>query len=136
MRDSKSNAQVSPRGFISLKDRIQKDAKGSLGAILILSIIKMEKKTWGYQIKKTLGNLTVGKFQIKDSSLYTILNNLEKKYRLIQSTKERKLRFYSLTELGFEELERVQNYWQELIAIGNEAFKNMKSLQSPIILEQ
>ena len=126
----------SARKFTSLRDRIEKDAKGALSAILILSIIKMEGRTWGYHIKKQLSFLTAGKFQIKDSSLYTILNNLEEKYKLIQSIKEKKLRYYSLTELGFEELQLSHDYWQELVAIGNSVFKKMISLHISEIKEK
>ncbi|MHA2245211.1 MAG: PadR family transcriptional regulator [Candidatus Hodarchaeales archaeon] len=136
MREDQKNSDYQSRKFTSLRDRIKKDARGALSAILILSIIRMEGRTWGYHIKKQLGALTANEFQIKDSSLYTILNNLEEKYKLIQSIKEKKLRYYSLTEQGLVELQRTHDYWHELVAIGNKVFEKMIFLQTSEIKEK
>jgi DNA-binding PadR family transcriptional regulator len=131
--------QVHTKGtqrLVTLTDRIEKDAKGSLIALLILGIIQMEKKTWGYQIKKKLKEITVDTFRIKDSSLYTILNNLQEKYNLIQSNKDGKLRYYTITKHGSEEIKRGYIYWQRLVKIGNEAFETLGWSKTTEFLEE
>ncbi|MHA2226429.1 MAG: PadR family transcriptional regulator [Candidatus Hodarchaeales archaeon] len=125
MKVTDSTPKKSTQRLVTLTDRIEKDAKGSLNAILILGIIRMKGNTWGYQIKKILKELTGGRYQIKDSSLYTILSNLEDKYRLISSTKESKLRYYSLTNLGVEEIKRACIYWQDLMKISDDVFEKI-----------
>ena len=109
----------------SLIDRLDKDVKGSLTFILIILIIKTEKRTWGYQIKKKLQILTQSDSAISDSTLYTVLRNLENNYWLIESEVEERRRYYSLTKLGITETDRVAKYWQNLLLTSVELFQKL-----------
>lgn len=120
-----SGVKMTSSNVLSLIDRLEKDAKGSLTTILILGIIKREGKTWGYQIKKTLKTITQGDSYIKDSSLYTSLRNLEVNYKLIKSEIKERRRYYSLTELGLQEIDQIYEYWQNLVQVGTEAFEKL-----------
>lgn len=105
--------------------RLEKDAKGSLTAILILMIIKYDEKTWGYNIRKKLARITNKSIEINYSSLYTILRNFEEKYFLVESIMEDKRRYYSMTPKGNKELLEIRDFWKDLIETGNVAFKHL-----------
>jgi DNA-binding PadR family transcriptional regulator len=107
--------------FLSFFDRLDKDVKGSLTVILILGIIKREEITWGYQIKKELQRISNSEERIKDSSLYTILNSLEKQYGLLVSKSQDRRRYYSLSQIGKDNLSDIFTYWINFV---------LKSLQS------
>jgi len=108
--------------------RLEKDAKGSLTAILILMIIKHDKQTWGYNIRKKLAAITDKTIEVNYSSLYTILRNFEEKYSLIESKIEDKRRYYSITSKGNKELVEISNFWKNLIDTANAAFKQLDNL--------
>ena len=107
-------------------ERLEKDARGALTAILILSIIQKEEKIWGYQIKKELKEITNATSHIKDSSLYTVLRNLEKNYKLLSSEMKERRRYYSLTELGKQEITHAFEYWFSLIQTSMRAFEKLR----------
>jgi len=108
-----------------LFDRLEKNVKGTLTAILILGIIRKEKRTYGWQIKKKLKDVTKADSYIKDSSLYTILRSLENNHGLVTSEMNNRRRYYSLTELGQEEIPRAYHYWIDLILVSKEAFEKL-----------
>ena len=108
-----------------LLDRLEKHVKGSLNAVLILGIIKKEKRAYGWQIKKKLKEITKADTYIKDSSLYTILRNLENNHKLVTSEIYDQRRYYSVTELGKEEILRACHYWLDLFHVSKEAFEKL-----------
>ena len=107
-------------------ERLEKDARGALTAILILSIIQKEEKIWGYQIKKELKEITNATSHIKDSSLYTVLRNLEKNYKLLSSEMKERRRYYSLTKLGRQEIAHAFEYWLGLVQTSISAFEKLR----------
>lgn len=118
---SKSNAQQE----IPFLMRLEKEVKGMLTTLLILGIIKKEKRIWGYKIKKNLKQLTQADSYISDSSLYTTLRSLEKKYGLLSSKMEERRRYYFLTDLGSQITDQAFTYWLKLVQEGNLAIKKL-----------
>ena len=105
--------------------RLEKDAKGSLTAILILAIINQDKMTWGYKIKKKLAEITNKNIEVNYSTLYTILRNFEVKYSLVESEMEDKRRHYSITTKGRQILSEMGEFWDNLLDVSRVAFKNL-----------
>ena len=114
-----------------LISRLEKDVRGFLTTLLILAIIKKQERTWGYKIKQELKKITDSDSYINDSSLYTILRNLESnKYgQLIISEMDKRRRYYTLTPQGFEELTLAVNRW---IILMEKSKKILFSLDFPI----
>ncbi|NHJ01891.1 MAG: PadR family transcriptional regulator [Candidatus Heimdallarchaeota archaeon] len=106
--------------------RLEKDAKGSLTAILILTIINHDEMTWGYKIKKKLSEITNRDIEVNYSTLYTILRNFEEKYFLVDSKMEDKRRYYSITNKGRQILSEMSDFWDNLIDTSRVAFKNLE----------
>lgn len=106
------------------------DALSNLVAFLTLDIIAQEP-TWGYNVKKKAEkfiNKGFGSFEVKISSLYTLLHRLEKKQKLIESYKQEERagnrpgaqrRWYRITELGKDELEKARKSWKQLTFVLN-----------------
>lgn len=118
---SKSDAQQE----IPFLMRLEKEVKGMLTTLLILGIIKKEKRIWGYKIKKNLKQLIQADSYISDSSLYTTLRSLEKKYGLLSSKMEERRRYYFLTDLGSQITDQAFTYWLKLVQEGNFAIKKL-----------
>ncbi len=118
---SKSDAQQE----IPFLMRLEKEVKGMLTTLLILGIIKKEKRIWGYKIKKNLKQLTQADSYISDSSLYTTLRSLEKKYGLLSSKMEERRRYYFLTDLGSQITDQAFTYWLRLVQEGNFAIEKL-----------
>ena len=108
--------------MLSFTDRLNKEIKGSLNALLILLIIQKSKKTWGYHIKQTL-KILMGE-SIQNSSLYTILRNLESNYGLLKSEMHERRRYYSLTDKGIQETQDAVQYWLNMHKKSLKIFKN------------
>lgn len=76
--------------------------KGTLNIIILLVISK--ETTYGYEISKTIQNLSNNQILIKDSSLYTILLRLEQlKYitsNFEVSEKHPRRKYYQITSEG------------------------------------
>lgn len=123
------------KNSFSLIDRLEKDVKGSLTTILILGIIRMEGRTWGYQIKKKLKEVTKNDSYIKDSSLYTILRNLETHYKLVVSEMEERRRYYSLTDRGVQQINQAFTYWLNLVRSSSQAFEELGFTKALTLVE-
>lgn len=123
------------KNSFSLIDRLEKDVKGSLTTILILGIIRMEGRTWGYQIKKILKELTKNDTSIKDSSLYTILRNLENHYKLVVSEMEERRRYYSLSDRGVQEINQTFTYWLNLVRSSLQTFEELGFTKALTLVE-
>lgn len=103
------------------------DPINSLIYLLILEIVD-QRVTYGYEIKQLIekqineslqnDNVTI-KYELKFSSLYTILRKLENKFELIKTVdcdtgsnpKEKTRRCYTLTKKGKNELLEIKSEW-------------------------
>ena len=66
---------------VDLVVRILGDVDSSITTIIILNLISRREKIWGYQLKQDLFEIIETKIQ--NSTLYTILRNLELKYSIL-----------------------------------------------------
>jgi len=103
------------------------DPINSLIYLIILEIVD-QKVTYGYEIKQLIekqineslqgDNVTIN-YELKFSSLYTILRKLENKFELIKTvdcesssnSKEKSRRCYTLTKKGKDELLEIKSEW-------------------------
>lgn len=95
--------------------------KGLMDGV-ILKIIN-DKETYGYEIYEKLQNL--GFIDFAEGSLYPLLLRLEKKKYIIGIKKPSEYgpdrKYYSLTELGIEELKNFKTAWHRI----DTAMKNL-----------
>ncbi|MGC1122406.1 MAG: PadR family transcriptional regulator [Candidatus Methanofastidiosia archaeon] len=76
---------------------------------LILMML-VPKEMYGYEIMKSLGELTTGIYEPKSGTLYPALKRLEKKGFISSEMKEvdgNRIRYYTITEKGKSRLERL-----------------------------
>ncbi|WHY96424.1 PadR family transcriptional regulator [Peribacillus simplex] len=81
--------------------------KGSID-LLLLSLLS-QKRLYGYEITKILKEMSMGKYQISEGTLYSALKRLEKKEFITGHWKESESgsrKYYHVTENGQTELER------------------------------
>jgi DNA-binding PadR family transcriptional regulator len=81
--------------------------KGSID-LLLLSLLS-QKNLYGYEITKILKQMSMGKYEIGEGTLYPALKRLEKKEFLKGHWKESesgRRKYYHVTENGQTELER------------------------------
>ncbi|BAB62457.1 PadR family transcriptional regulator (plasmid) [Clostridium perfringens] len=81
--------------------------KGSL-EIILLSLLK-NKPMYGYEISKTIKNLTENELTIGEGTLYPALKRLEERqlienYFVELETSKKKRKYYKITEKGLTEL--------------------------------
>jgi PadR family transcriptional regulator PadR len=93
---------------------ISKDLVAASAAPLVLAILR-EAESYGYAIRKRVGELSGGELEWTDGMLYPVLHRLERNgfVEATWGTSEtgRRRKYYRLTELGAEELERQQRQW-------------------------
>ncbi|MBO1000190.1 helix-turn-helix transcriptional regulator [Bacillus sp. SD075] len=81
--------------------------KGSID-LLLLSLLS-QKKLYGYEITKILKEMSMGKYQISEGTLYSALKRLEKKEFIKGHWKESESgsrKYYHVTKNGQIELDR------------------------------
>jgi PadR family transcriptional regulator PadR len=93
--------------------------RGHLDAIILRLIY--EKDQYGYEISKEISLRTNDRFQIKEATLYAVIQRLERK-ELIESyfgdiSHGGKRRYYKITKLGKAFLKETIEEWQEIKAI-------------------
>ena len=91
-------------------------SKGST-ALMVLSVLSKED-LYGYQIIRTVANLSDYVFQINEGTLYPILHSLEKNGFLVSYWSEpsetvRRRKYYKITPKGLKELASQQKEWKE-----------------------
>lgn len=128
-----NNNSVISQKSATLTERLEKDMKSGYITILILQIIKNEKQVWGYRIKQLLQQLTGN--EIQNSSLYTILRNLESKYHVVTSEMIDRRRYYVLTPEGHKQSLKAVNFWSELLSESKTHFKKLNIPLSTAIKE-
>lgn len=82
---------------------ISSDVMRGFNSLILLSIL-MKEDSYGYQISNTIKEITDGKYIMKETTLYSAFNRLEKS-ALIQSyssteTNGKPRTYYRITELG------------------------------------
>ena len=94
---------------------ISKDLVAASAAPLVLAILG-EEESYGYAIRKRVAELSRGELEWTDGMLYPVLHRLERngfvEARWGTSETGRRRKYYRLTELGREELERQQRQWR------------------------
>lgn len=94
----------------------QQDLKKGSAELLILSLLE-ERARHGYEIGQLIESRSGGALSFHVASLYPILYRLEKKKyvtgRWVEKPKERRRRYYSITEKGRQVLSRQRNLWKE-----------------------
>ncbi len=81
---------------------------------IILSIL-LSRENYGYQIIQRVKSISGGTLEWSDGMLYPVLHRLEKDGFIVSQWKKseegRYRRYYSLTDLGREELEAEKRQW-------------------------
>ena len=81
---------------------------------MILSIL-MSGESYGYQIIQKVKELSGGKLEWSDGMLYPVLHRLEKdgfiRSQWKMSSEGRLRKYYKLTDVGREELEKERTQW-------------------------
>ncbi len=94
---------------------ISKDLVAASAAPLVLAILS-EGESYGYAIRKRVGELSGGELEWTDGMLYPVLHRLERngyvEARWGTSEAGRRRKYYRLTDLGAEELGRQQRQWR------------------------
>lgn len=94
---------------------VGKDLVAASAAPLVLAILS-EDESYGYAIRKRVGELSRGELEWTDGMLYPVLHRLERnghvEARWGTSEAGRRRKYYRLTPRGAEELERQRRQWQ------------------------
>ena len=94
---------------------IGKDLVAASAAPLVLAILG-EAESYGYAIRKRVGELSGGELEWTDGMLYPVLHRLERngfvEARWGTSEAGRRRKYYRLTKLGAEELAEQQRQWR------------------------
>ena len=94
---------------------ISKDLVAASAAPLVLAILA-EEESYGYAIRKRVGELSGGELEWTDGMLYPVLHRLERngyvEARWGSSRAGRRRKYYRLTKLGAAELERQRLQWR------------------------
>lgn len=106
------------KGWINLflKDAI----KGNMSLIILSSLVEGEK--YGYEITKTVYNLTNSAIQLKEGSLYPALHKLEKQglvegYWIAQEPGKPNRKYYRITDLGSQTVQQEKEKWKSYMDI-------------------
>ncbi len=112
----------------------------NISTVLILEVLNQES-TWGYNIKKQIEKIVTTIFidyELKLSSLYTILRRLERNDNYIEmytnkevegKTERQKMRrYYRITEKGKEQLKIAHDQWKK--------FKDLYNLTQKVFIQK
>jgi DNA-binding PadR family transcriptional regulator len=89
--------------------------RGHTDTIILAALLKED--SYGYRINRTLCDLTDGKYELKEATLYTAFKRLEEagyihSYWGDEATGARR-RYYAITPQGREAYRRMMREWQE-----------------------
>ncbi|MEM6795018.1 MAG: PadR family transcriptional regulator [Acidobacteriota bacterium] len=94
------------------------EKKKAAAQMLVLSLLE-ERQRHGYDIAKSIRDRSSGVLDFHAASLYTLLNRLEGKGwiagRWVEKPRERRRRFYRLTEEGSRELAAKRRSWRVFV---------------------
>jgi len=87
---------------------------------IMLSILS-QGENYGYQILQQVHELSAGRFQWTDGTLYPVLHRLEAEGLITSnwrtSSSGRKRKYYRLTETGWQALEAEKQQWLDIHAV-------------------
>ena len=88
-------------------EKFSKELIGASSIPIILSILS-KGDSYGYEIIKTIKDLSANKIDFKDGTMYPVLHKLEKRQLILSfwktSENGRKRKYYKITNKGREEL--------------------------------
>ena len=93
--------------------------RGHTDAIILAALLQGD--SYGYRINRTLCDLTGGRYELKEATLYTAFKRLEEagyihSYWGDESTGARR-RYYAITEEGRIAYDRMMQEWREASAL-------------------
>lgn len=95
-----------------------REVKKGSAEMLVLALLE-DRQRHGYEIAKVIETRSGGAITFQAASLYPILYRLEKRGliegRWVEKAGERRRRFYRLTAVGRDVLERQRSFWKEFI---------------------
>jgi PadR family transcriptional regulator PadR len=99
---------------------------------MILSILS-NGENYGYQIIQSVKRISGGKLEWSDGMLYPVLHRLEKdgfiRSQWIISEEGRRRKYYSITDLGRNELEADMAQWQSVHAALSKLWKTQPAFE-------
>lgn len=105
---------------------ISSDSMRGFNDLLILIILK-KNDSYGYEISKTIENLSKGTYKLKETTLYSAIKRLEKnKFIKPYDTEEtfgRKRTNYTITPLGQREVDKKTEEFKEISQLINNFLK-------------
>lgn len=89
--------------------------RGHTEAIILARLLRSD--SYGYEINKVIYNLSSGKFELKEATLYTAFKRLEEGGFITSywggSGAGARRRYYTITPQGREESSRLKQEWME-----------------------
>lgn len=111
--------------------KLEKDLKTGFLSLIILQIIdKSNEPSYGYQIIKSIENLSDGRLNIIEGTMYILLKSLQNQ-KLVRSywgestTGGPPRRYYEITELGKKMLKIGMDEWNNLMIIQQQLTKRL-----------
>ena len=98
-------------------DKFSKELIGASSIPILLSILS-KNESYGYEIIQKVKEISNGKIEYGDGTLYPVLHKLEKKgliessWKMAQSGRKRK--YYKISQNGKEELVREKENWNTI----------------------
>lgn len=96
--------------------------RGYTDAIILRRLT--DKDGYGYQISKEVANISDGKLELKEATLYTAFRRMEAAGYICSfwgnETVGARRRYYSMTDAGREKLKEEQTAWQETRSVLNQ----------------
>ncbi|WP_149275092.1 PadR family transcriptional regulator [Pareuzebyella sediminis] len=112
-------------------EKLSKELIGASSIPIILSILS-QKESYGYEIIQSVKEISSGRIEYGDGTLYPVLHKLEKK-GLIESYWKvgetgRKRKYYKISKKGKKELSQEKENWTAINEIISELWKTEPSL--------
>ena len=112
-------------------EKLSKELVGASSIPIILSILS-KNESYGYEIIQNVKEISRGRIEYGDGTLYPVLHKLEKKdliesYWKVGETK-RKRKYYKITKKGKEELSNEKENWTAINEIISKLWKIEASL--------
>ncbi len=89
--------------------------RGHTDAIILARLIQSD--SYGYEINKTISNMSGGRFELKEATLYTAFKRLEEAGFIVSywgnSGAGARRRYYTITPSGREECRILREEWEE-----------------------
>lgn len=107
-------------------EKLSKELIGASSTPIILSILK-KNESYGYEIIQNIKELSGGKIEFGEGTLYPVLHKLEKKgfiesyWKIAESGRKRK--YYNISENGKKELKTEKQNWNTINQIITKIWK-------------